>query len=370
MHTCDGSHIDAVLQRMMQDYLASQSEVQASKYWVELNSKNVKQLYDIGYESFKQTVALNYFTCLVGLRDPQVKFLVRNLPVSSVLSAFGRALLSKGHSHFTAKQSLFYNFVTFMVWEYTARQRARDILACLEEPLDGNPPSVRLSGKEISQDLAYSVLEFRAISDGVGDLDSISTVMELGAGYGRTAYVFLQLMPHLRYVIVDIPPALYISQRYISGQFPDRKLFKFRSFGNYSEIADEFCESQIAFLLPGQLDLLPDNTVDLFLAIDSLHEMRPEQIEYYFSTIGRLTRAFFYFKCWKNTKIPYDNITLTEGDYPVRDRWSKVFWRDCKLLTFPTWWDGKWVQSTYFEALFSLVGLDESSAFTGTKRGA
>jgi hypothetical protein len=167
-------------------------------------------------------------------------------------------------------------------------------------------------------------------------------------------------MPHLRYIVVDIPPALYISQRYLAGQFPDRKVFRFRNFCDYSEVMDEFHESQIAFLLPGQLELLPDRTADLFLAIDSLHEMRPEQIEYYFDLIDRLTGRFFYFKCWKNTKIPYDNITLTEGDYPVRPHWFKVFWRDCKLLTFPTWWDGKVVESTYFEALLSLAGSDNS----------
>ncbi len=36
-------------------------EVLPSKYWIELNKENLKQLEDTGYENFKQTVALNYF---------------------------------------------------------------------------------------------------------------------------------------------------------------------------------------------------------------------------------------------------------------------------------------------------------------------
>jgi hypothetical protein len=56
------------------------------------------------------------------------------------------------------------------------------------QQLDINDWCIKLGGKYISQDLTYSALKYRAIRDGVDDLHSISTVMELGAGYGRNAY--------------------------------------------------------------------------------------------------------------------------------------------------------------------------------------
>jgi putative sugar O-methyltransferase len=332
--------MDFRLKDMLNAYIADESDGNVSAYWQVLNQKNVAQLLDMGYENFKQTVALNYFTWLIGMDDPQVKFLMANLPGYFVRSAQKRAASLQKHHHFTSKQSTLYNFITCMLWEYTSREVKQTFINRLEEPSEGNPPLININGKNISQDLANSVLEVNSISDGI-DLNHINTVMELGVGYGRTAYVLLKLFPHLRYIIVDIPPALYISERYLTSQFPDRKIFRFRKFNNFSEIAEEFYNAQIIFLMPNQLKLLPSKIIDLFIAIDCLHEMRLEQIHNYLAEIDRLA-SYIYLKCWKETKIPYDDITITEDDYPIPSSWNKVFRNDCK------------VQTTYFEALFEI----------------
>ena len=52
--------------------------------------------------------------------------------------------------------------------------------------------------------------------------------------------------------------------------------------------------------------------------------MRMDQIKYYFGEIDRLTRKYFYFKQWKETTIPFENETITEADYPVRDNWRLI----------------------------------------------
>lgn len=352
--------MDSVLDDMIRAF-APRSQALASSYWNELSRRNVDQLRTDGYENFKQTIARNYFTCLGRLADPQTRILARALPLSSVLKAFAVALISRRHRFFTASESIVYNFVTLLLWEYIRRQGAGDIVSQLSEPLEGNPPSVVIQGRHISQDLLHSALEYRSIAEGIGDLGGIRTIIELGAGYGRTAYVFLHMMPHIRYIIVDIPPALYISQRYLCNQFPGRRAFRFREFRNYSEIADVLGDAQLVFLLPTQLELLPSGIADLALAIDCLHEMRREQIAYFFSAIEHLTTGFLYFRCWKETKIPYDNVVLRETDYPVRESWHTIFWRDCDLLTFPTCWDRRIVEGKYFEALMSLQTPTESA---------
>ncbi len=163
--------------------------------------------------------------------------------------------------------------------------------------------------------------------------------MELGAGYGRTAFVFQHCLPAARYVVVDIPPALYVSQRYFSGQFQGRRVFKFRPFQRYADVQEEFESAQLAFLLPHQLEQLPANSVDLFINISSFHEMRPEQLNYYFRQVERLTNGYVYLKQWKKTTIPVDGIVLEEKDYPVPPRWRPIFWRECQ------------VQTRFFEAL-------------------
>jgi len=327
---------------MTSSYENSRSKDMTSKYWTELNRKNIDQLQREGYCNFKQTVGKNYFIWATRIRDPKIRYLMNNLPLSCVSSAFAKALFSKRHIYFSLKGTIVYNFLSLLLWEYTIRKISFNMVDSIEEPLEGNPPCVRVGRRMISQDLAYSVLELNEMIKGGVDFNSINTVMELGAGYGRTAYVFLKAFPHLKYIVADIPPALYISQRYLSGQLPHRKIFEFKNFKDYSEIADEFEESQIAFVLPSQLELLPTKTVDMFLAIDSLHEMLPKHIEYYFNNIDRLTKKFFYFKCWKITEMLYDDIVLKETDYPVRENWYRVFWNECDVLT------------SYFEALFRI----------------
>lgn len=333
--------LDPRLADMLRDFVDRQEAATASKYWSVLCRKNVSQLLDSGYENFKQTVALNYFTWIVGKDDPQFTFLKSHLSQEVVAQAEKRAAASRQHAFMTREQSEFYNLMTYLLWEYVAREVGADLLNSLEEPVEGNPPSVTLDGRNISQDLANSVLEYDSAIRGLSDVEQIRSIIELGGGYGRTAYAFLRLQPSVRYCMVDIPPALYIAERYLTSQFPDRKIFPYRSFKDFRDVDAEFREAQIAFLMPEQLDLLPDRSADLFLAVDCLHEMRPEQIMRYYRTIDRLS-DYLYQKCWKKTKIPYDDIALTEEDYPFFPNWRNLFFRDCR------------VQTTYFEALFRI----------------
>lgn len=333
--------MDPRLADMLRDFIDRQEAATASKYWSVLCRKNVSQLLETGYENFKQTVALNYFTWIVGKDDPQFLFLKSRLPQDAVAKAEKWAAVSRQHAFMTREQSEFYNLMTYLLWEYTASEIGADLLNRIEEPVEGNPPSVMLDGRNISQDLANSVLEYDSAIRGLNDIEQVRSIIELGGGYGRTAFAFLSLLPSVRYCMVDIPPALYIAERYLTSQFPDRKIFPYRPFHRFQDVADEFQGAQIAFLMPEQLDLLPDRSADLFLAVDCLHEMRPEQIMKYYRTIDRLSN-YLYQKCWKKTKIPYDDIALTEEDYPFLPNWQNLFFRDCR------------VQSTYFEALFRI----------------
>lgn len=333
--------MDPRLKEMLEVFIDEQEAATASRYWSMLCRKNVAQLLEMGYENFKQTVALNYFTWIIGRDDPQFLFLQGNLSKEAAALARVRAAEPKPHAFMTQEQSEFYNLMTYLLWQYTEETVGAQLMATLEEPSEGNPPSVPLAGRQISQDLANSVLEYDSVSKGLPDVQAIKSIIELGGGYGRTAYAFLRLLPQVRYCLVDIPPALYIAERYLSGQFPSRKIFHYRPFQNFSEVAHEFQEAQIAFLMPDQLPLLPDRVTDLFLAVDCLHEMRPEQIRDYYRTIDRLS-DYFYQKCWKKTKIPYDDITLTQDKYPFLPHWRKLFLQDCR------------VQTSYFETLFHI----------------
>lgn len=332
--------IDSRLSDMIQAYSKSKQEFSASKYWEKLNHIHLQHLLQTGYVNFKRTVSLNYFTWTGPGVEEQVLALRKKLPKDRVKRCSILAHTIQ-HEGFSQEQAFHYNLLTLLLWEYAITQDNGNISAVLSEPEEGSPPHLLVHNKLISQDLANSILEFRSIVDNLGQ-EGVKSIMELGAGYGRTAFPFLKLMPQIKYFIVDIPPALYIAERYLSSQFHDRSIFKFKTFEKYSQIEEELQRAQLIFLMPDQLELLPKNIVDLFINISSFHEMKLEQIQYYFSLIQRLTRKYFYFKEWKVSKIPYEEATIRENDYPVPNEWRKIYWRDCE------------VQTRFFEAMLEL----------------
>jgi hypothetical protein len=118
-------------------------------------------------------------------------------------------------------------------------------------------------------------------------------------------------------------------------QFPNRRIFGYREFGSFEEIAQEFVESDIAFFVSTQISKLPDSLADLVLNISSLHEMRLEQIAFYFSQFDRLLKAggTFYFKQWKRGTVLFENVVVRQEDYPIPPSWQCELSRQAPLQT-------------------------------------
>jgi putative sugar O-methyltransferase len=308
-----------------------------SKYWVELNRMNLAQLQQHGYENFKRTIALNYFTFVRILPwDAQILFLLLKLPMSVSLGCMRRALFARKHDYFSVFnwiQSLVYNFLTLASWAYSRDAVSDPALLALREPKEGNPAVIAdRTGGLVSQDLANSVLEVSAMG---APLTPGSVVIELGAGYGRDAYAILATAPGIKYVILDIPPALWVAETYLRHQFPQSRIFPYREFAAFSEIEAEFRECDIAFFLSTQITLLPAGLADLAINISSLHEMRPEQIAFYISELDRLLKdeGLFYFKQWKRGVVPFENVVIRQEDYPIPASWRLELSREAPIQT-------------------------------------
>lgn len=330
------------IKSMFDEFPKYRAEILPSKYWEELNRKNLQQLADSKYENFKRTLARNYFTWIVNPLNKQIRFLMREAGSWQSIKIIFGALTSPRHALLKRKHTIFYNILTNLLWSYVEKNDTAGHLKQLHEPLEGNPLRVMRDGKLISQDLANSLIEYEAILHPDLDRREVRTILELGPGYGRTAHVFLTLQTGCRYILVDIPPALFVAQRYLTTVFPERKVFGFRPFDTFEDVQEEFENADIIFLTPNQMEILPDKSVDLFINISSLHEMRMDQIRYYFGEIERLTRRYFYFKQWKETTIPFENETIREADYPVKKEWRQVYRQQCA------------VQHKFFEALYAL----------------
>ncbi len=214
-----------------------------------------------------------------------------------------------------------------LLWHYASQNDRYGILKNLAEPEVGDPLRVMLDGKLISQDVANSVREFTAVMDHLpeGTVRPLC-IAELGAGYGRLAHVFSSALA-CRYWIFDIPPALYVSQWYLSRVFPNKRIFHFRHFNHFDEVREEVTSSDLCFFTANQLELVPDDTLDAFVSISSLQEMTPAQIDNYLGLIQRKTRELVYFKQWIRSQNPMDGLVLDRGVYTLRGEWSAALER-------------------------------------------
>jgi putative sugar O-methyltransferase len=208
------------------------------------------------------------------------------------------------------------------MYEYALIRDRSGLLATLEEPALGNPIGVHRDGRLISQDLVNSMRERNAILAAIAaDGSTRFTLAELGAGYGRLGYVLLKTTA-CRYCVFDIPPALHLSQWYLTTLFPERQAFRFRRFESFAEIEDELSRADVAFFTPNQLAKFPSGCFDVFATISSVHEMRRDQISHYMAAMGRTTRTAIYLKQHQNCVNPVDELVIGKGDYPVPAGWA------------------------------------------------
>lgn len=284
-----------------------------SAFWRELGDEQARILAQTGVENVKRTLAHRYFTWRQGLRSDQLwavagKTRMRDWP---------RAFRDFPPPDEMGRRQWFFQVVfTRLLWLYAKRIDRLHLIRRLREPAFGNPYRITLGGSLISQDLANSVIELYAMLDEF-DFAKPLRVLEIGAGYGRNAYVFLSLFPRCEYTIVDIPPAIDVARAYLG----------------------EVCGTErVAFLSPSEATTLPDNSFDLALNISSFHEMTPAQVERYFALIDRACRKL-YLKQWKRWHNPADDVTMTEAGYPYRPHWKRIYSRTA-------------IQPAFFEAVY------------------
>ncbi|MGH2959530.1 MAG: putative sugar O-methyltransferase [Solirubrobacterales bacterium] len=335
----------------MFDELESAPEIyRPTEFWQQFAELHLQQLNEDGFELFKQTINRNYFQFeLTNPLHSQARLMwsrwIKRPKVAPLRSSYSDGYelpLTDVKLGRRARQWTYSKYVALL----SDRVRELDkelLLDELDEPLTGHPVCVDYRGRRTSEDLCNSVLEYSAVRDALpAETLKDATVIELGSGYGRLAWVYLKVEPSVRYILVDIPPALAVAEQYLAECFPDRKIFGFRHFENAAEVSAELDQAQIAFLTPNQLDLLPELKADLFINVSSLHEMVQAQIDHYFDVIADHTSGYFYSKQWIKSTNAADDVVIERERYPVRSEWKTVFDREHPI------------QQAFFEALYDL----------------
>jgi putative sugar O-methyltransferase len=216
----------------------------------------------------------------------------------------------------------YYAFFVGLLWHYVSSQDSFGVHKILEEPRLGDPLPIRLGNRTISEDLANSLHEWLRVKKAAIDvgLAESGRVLEIRAGYGRLAYVFL-VADSCQYVIVDIAPTLLLASWYLQNVFPHRRIFKYRFFERFDDIRAEFEAADICFLGPHQLELLPEDYFDIAVSINSFQEMTGAQVENYKTLIEHKTKHIVYLKQRTPSTNDSHSSRLAQADYVLREPW-------------------------------------------------
>lgn len=113
------------------------------------------------------------------------------------------------------------------------------------------------------------------------------TYLEIGGGTGHLAS-FFHYYNKMKIVIIDIPETILYSSCYLRNIFPEACILLPHEVSNMS--LETIINNDFIFILPSQIDMLPENIFDLAVNVVSMQEMTLSQICKYFTLIQKTCR--------------------------------------------------------------------------------
>lgn len=242
------------------------------------------------------------------------------------IEAFKTQRYNRRFSAFAPRDIVIYKMFLWLYWQNIEKRDTLKLLKTLEEPSLGKGDTYMIQGKRMSHDLLQSLDEFYAIYPHIKNKNEHIITAELGAGYGRLGYVFLNAIPKSTYIIIDLPGSLIIAQYYLQKVFSKEKILTFQKSSKIKKLDRKtLSKYSIVFLAPWQLPDIEDKTLDIFINIYSFQEMTMKQVKNYFSLIDSKCKGLFYTKQYFESDNPKDEVKIDLKDYPVNKKWEKIY---------------------------------------------
>lgn len=331
-------------------YINSKSYNFSSKFWNILNIRHVNQIKDLGIENFATTVAMSYFT-FVEYDDKKIENLINFVESKNINSNDYSYQIFKKQINIDITHSINHNILLNLLYAYVKHVKLDNYLPILEKNnfLIDKVPNIKINDNLLTQDKLNSVIEFSSIKKFLKTPKSnYLNILEIGAGSGRTTETLISLFSDknkIKYVIVDIPPALYINYLRMKNNYKDKKIYICNDIKDEDNFEKILNDNDIILMLPHFLNFFKTKVFDITIAIDCLHEMDKKIIKYYMDKIDIVSKSL-YFKVWNETYLAYSfNNHLKAQDkksYFIKDNWKLISQENC---VFP---------SNYIETIYEI----------------
>ena len=296
-------------------------------FWQQLGEQHRQMIASSGFANFKRTINFQYGQW--GISTYRNRFTARllfallrrgRMPKIARVDYSNVEGIRWKQGHATPARLNAYALYCGLLWQYAETLDTLNGLG-VEEPSFGNPMPIRLGSRLISQDLAMASLSLNLIAK-FASPHSVRRILEIGAGYGRIAYLARSLFPVEQYMIVDIPPTLAVSQNYLATIFGEDSVERFSRTPTLGRTFN--------FILPHQIAGLTDNHFDLAINFSSFDEMPSQTVLNYLGLIDRVCSGHVYLGGYAHPAHEGDFLGLLE--FPYSPKWQQVL--NCKHEIF------------------------------------
>lgn len=158
-------------------------------------------------------------------------------------------------------------------------ERAPSIAGFSESTVGSPTEQLVFDGRRFSRSSLNYLRALVMLKRAVPDLD-VSTVLEIGGGFGTLGEILVGRNEGLRYIDVDIPPVAAVATHYLRQVFGTGRVLDYAATRERETIAVDGITEPATVLCSWQLPKLT-GTVDLFANFISFQEMEPEVVQNY-----------------------------------------------------------------------------------------
>jgi len=232
------------------------------------------------------------------------------------------------HTDLSKYDSVSYNLTTAILYLRLKNLTDKYYNLINKRMFDKYSYNININGKKINQHFLYTIIELEKISK-IFDVEKKNLkILEFGAGYGRTTNLFLSLSSQVKYVIVDIPPAICVSYDEIKKNYPNKKIFSAVDIDDHQSMNDAVEKNDVILVFPHQLKFFKKKYFDLSIMIGVTLEMEPKDVKRYMEYVELLSNNV-YLKVFKYSGLPFSFYKVyrhdVREDYFIGKNWKKLF---------------------------------------------
>ncbi len=324
----DKSNLPKELIELTNLFVQSESYNWASKFWRHMIINHYKDLYKLSEQEAFKRIAVNDYAAATFFDKRHIGKISETLDTNQI-----NANIFEKHLGMTTFDSISYNLTLLIMYKLSQKSIFKYYDLINKKIYEEYNPSLKINNHVVNQHLIMTILEFEKIKILEESLNCKDLkILEIGAGYGRTANLMLSLKKNIKYIIADLPPSIYISRLNLIKHFPNLKIYSAFKANNSHDMMKIINDNDIVFILPHQLELINRKTFDIAFVIGSLLEMEKKDVKRYMKLINKLSNSL-YMKVFENSGLPFSFYqfyrSYVRSDYFIKDRWKEKFNENC-----------------------------------------